>query len=439
MNFLIYNVRVLTMNAAFDEWTDGCVVVEGDSIVAVGEKSLSDRYPSHQRIDGDGGILIPGLVNAHTHVGMIPFRSLGDDCPDRLRRLLFPLEAAMTRELVRASARYACCEMLLAGTTTIVDMYFFEGEIAKVVKEAGMRALLGETVIDFPVCDAPAPYGGLDYAARFIPEWLGDELITPMIAPHGTNTNSPEKIMEAWELARRHGVPMTMHVSEMDYEVAHFRGKYALTPIGFLDSLGVLDEYFIAAHCILAEETDLDILARRGCAVAHCIGANTKSAKGVAPVKAMLERGIPVALGTDGPASGNTLDLFTQMDLFAKFHKTANRDRAIFPAREIVALATIGAAKALRLDDKTGSIEIGKKADLTLVETRSANMFPIYDPYATVVYGAKAANVDSVFVNGRPLVRGKRLTCLSLEAARDDLSAVMGDFRLAADRLSAGL
>ncbi len=345
----------------------------------------------------------------------------------------------MTRELACASARYACCEMLLAGTTTFVDMYFFEGDIARTVKETGMRAFLGETVIDFPVCDAPAPHGGLDYAARFIPEWLGDELITPMVAPHGTNTNSPAKIREAWELARRHGVPMTMHVSEMDYEVAHFREKYSLTPIGFLDSLGVLDERFIAAHCILAEEADLDILARRGCAVAHCIGANAKSAKGVAPVKAMLDRGIPVGLGTDGPASGNTLDLFTQMDLFAKFHKTANRDRAIFPARQIVALATIGAAGALRLDDRIGSIEPGKRADLTLVETRSANMFPIYDPYATLVYGAKAANVDSVFVNGRPLVRGKRLTGLSLETARADLSAVMGDFRAAAVKLSAGL
>ena len=439
MKFLIHNALVLTMNAARDRWEDGCVVVEGDSIVAVGGPGLITRYPDHERIDGEGGILLPGLINAHTHLGMIPFRSLGDDCSDRLRRLLFPLEAAMTRELASASARYACCEMLLAGTTTLVDMYFFEGSIAEVVKDAGMRAFLGETVLDFPTCDAAGSHGGLDNAARFIPEWLDDGLITPMVAPHGTNTNSPEKIREAWALAQRYGVPMTMHVSEMDYEVAHFRDSCGLTPIAFLDSLGVLDERFIAAHCVLATESDLDILARRGCAVAHCIGANTKSAKGVAPVKAMLERGIPVALGTDGPASGNTLDLFTQMDLFAKFHKTENRDRSAFPARDIVALATCGSARALRLDDRIGSIEPGKRADLTLVETRSANMFPIFDPYATLVYGAKAANVDSVFVNGKPLVRAKRLTGLSLASARDELSTVMGDFRAEAERLVRGL
>jgi cytosine/adenosine deaminase-related metal-dependent hydrolase len=429
MNFLIDNVHVLTMNAALDRFERGCVAVEGDRIAAVGDERVRETYKGFERIDGRGGILIPGLVNAHTHSGMIPFRSLGDDCPDRLRRLLFPLEASMTARLARASARYACCEMILSGTTTFVDMYYFEDDIARAVKEAGLRALLGETVVDFPACDAPEPHGGLAYAEAFIPKWLGDELIVPMVAPHGTNTNSPGKIVEAHRLAERYGLPMTMHVSEMDYEVAHFRDKYGMTPIAFLDSLGVLDERFLAAHCVLADEADLDLLAARGTAVAHCIGANTKSAKGVAPVKAMLERGIPVALGTDGPASGNTLDLFTQFDLFAKFHKTAGKDRSAFPAAGIVRLATSGAAAALGLDDRIGSIEVGKKADLVLVETDSANMFPIFDPYAVLVYSAKAANVDSVFVDGRPLLRGKRLVALDLADARAELDSLMGDFR----------
>jgi cytosine/adenosine deaminase-related metal-dependent hydrolase len=260
-----------------------------------------------------------------------------------------------------------------------------------------------------------------------------------MVAPHGTNTNSPEKIVEAHRLAERYGVPMTMHVSEMEYEVAHFRDEFDMTPIAFLDSLGVLDDRFIAAHCVLAEDGDLDILAKRGTAVAHCIGANTKSAKGVAPVKAMLERGIPVALGTDGPASGNTLDMFTQFDLFAKFHKTANKDRSAFPASEIVRLATSGAAAALKLSDKIGSIEVGKKADLVLIETSSVNMFPIFDPYAVLVYSAKAANVDSVFVDGRPLLRGKRLTRLDLGEARTELESLMEDFSERATSLLKGL
>jgi len=437
MNFLIDNVRVLTMNAAMDRLDDGCVVVEGDSIAAVGDRGLRERYPGYERIDGEAGILIPGLVNAHTHVGMIPFRSLGDDCADRLRRLLFPLEAAMTAELAAASAAYACCEMIQAGVTTFVDMYYFEDAIAEAVKAAGMRAFLGETVVDFPSCDSRVPHGGLAYAEAFIPKWLGDELITPMVAPHGTNTNSPEKIVEAHLIAGRYGVPMTMHVSEMDYELEHIRERRGMTPIAFLDSLRVLDERFIAAHCILVDDDDIDILARRGVAVAHCIGANAKSAKGVAPVKRMLERGVRVALGTDGPASGNTLDMFTQLDLFAKFHKTANKDRSAFPAAEVVRLATIDAAAALGLGDRIGSIEAGKKADLTLVETRSANMFPVYDPYSVLVYSAKAANVDSVFVGGRPLMRGKRLIGEGLGEARSRLSAGMADFRRAAESLLA--
>ncbi|GAB1484551.1 hypothetical protein MASR2M78_33690 [Treponema sp.] len=226
-----------------------------------------------------------------------------------------------------------------------------------------------------------------------------------------------------------------MHVSEMEYEVSFFKEIFGQTPIAFLDSLGVLGEGFIAAHCVLAEEDDLDILARRGVSVAHCIGANTKSAKGIAPVKAMLEKGIRVALGTDGPASGNTLDMFTQFDLFAKCHKTANKDRALFPASTIVRLATCDAATALGMLDKIGSIEAGKQADLTLVETKSANMFPIFDPYSVLVYSAKAANVDSVFVSGRPLLRGKELQTLSLESARTELSSLMGPFRKAAMEL----
>lgn len=439
MNFIIDNVVVLTMNSALDRWEDGIVVVEGDRIVAVGDRaSLGDqmrRYASYERVDGGGGLLIPGFINAHTHVGMIPFRSLGDDCVDRLRRFLFPLEATMTEALARASARYACCEMILSGITTFVDMYYFEDAIAQVVKEAGVRAYLGETVIDFPTCDSPEPHGGIARAEAFIPQWLGDPLITPMIAPHGTNTNSPEKLLEAKRLADRYGLPMTMHVSEMDYEVKHFRDTRGKTPIAFLDSIGLLDERFIAAHCVLAEEGDIDILARRRASVAHCLGANTKSAKGVAPVKGMIEAGIPVALGTDGPSSGNTLDLFTQMDLVAKFHKTWNRDRALFPAVDILRLATIEGARALGLSHQIGSIEVGKKADLTLVETTSANMFPLHDPYSVLVYSAKAANVDSVFVNGRPLLRGKRLIGLSLESSRAELDGLMGAFREAAATL----
>jgi cytosine/adenosine deaminase-related metal-dependent hydrolase len=446
MDYLIKNLFILTMNEALDLYPRGFIGITGDTITALGPGDGDDGRPggggAPEIIDGRGAIAVPGFINAHTHAGMIPFRSLGDDCPDRLRRFLFPLERrAMTPELVYQSTRYACAEMLLAGVTCFADMYYFEDQAARAVKEAGLRAFLGETVIGEPSCDSPEPYGGLALGEAFIEKWRGDELITPMIAPHATNTNSPEKIQEAVRLARRYGVPVTMHVSEMDYEMSYFRRTYGQSPIAFLDSLGALGPDFIAAHCIHADSEDIGILARNKTVVAHCIGANTKSAKGVAPVKAMLEAGVPVALGTDGPASGNTLDMFTQFDLFAKFHKTVNADRGLFPAPEIVKLATSDAAKALRIYHRggLGSLETGKKADIALIETSSVNMFPRFDPYSVLVYSAKAANVDTVFVNGRLLVRNKKLTRVPLEELRNDLSEAMTRFSGEAEKFAAGL
>ena len=440
--YFINNVRILTMNKAMDDFPGGSILIEGDTIIGVYPrgKEPAGLSPELTIIDGQGAIAVPGLINAHTHVGMIPFRSLGDDCPDRLRRFLFPLEnRAMNRELTVMSAAYACAEMLLSGITCFVDMYYFEDDIALTVKEMGIRALLGQTVIGQKTCDSPEPYGGLALAEEFIQKWKGDELITPVIAPHATNTNSPEKIRESADMAEKYGIPISMHVSEMDYEIEYFRKTYNQTPIAFLDSLGVLSPRFIAAHCVHAAEEDLPILARHGSCVAHCIGANTKGGKGVAPVKEMLEAGVHVALGTDGPSSGNTLDMFTQFDLFAKFHKTAARDRTLFPAREIVKLASSDAAEALGLGSITGSLEAGKKADITLIETESVNMFPIFDPYAVLVYSAKAANVDTVFVNGELLVQGKKLVRRDLGELRERLRKGMGFFSREAEALAAEL
>ena len=439
-SFLVTNVRILTMNKTFDDIRSGSILIEGDTIRAVkgdGEEPDLSRVSDTTIIDGAGAIAVPGFINAHTHTGMIPFRSLGDDYPDRLRRFLLPLEnKAMTRELAALSAQYACAEMLLSGITCFLDMYYFENEIAKAVKSMGLRALLGQTVMGEKTCDSVMPHGGLALGEEFISRWLGDELITPIIAPHATNTNSPEKIVEAAELAAKYDVPISMHVSEMDYEIDHFKKTYNKTPLAFLDDLGALSLRFIAAHCIYATEADLDILARSGSSVAHCIGSNTKSAKGVAPVQEMLARGIPVALGTDGPASGNTLDMFTQFNLFAKFHKTKALNRTLFPARDIVKLATCDAAQALGLGSITGSIEVGKKADITLIETQSVNMFPIFDPYSALVYSANASNVDTVFVNGQLLVRNKKLINTDLADFRNALSDAMGFFRQEAEKLA---
>lgn len=436
MRILIENATILTMNHEKTVYEHGYLLTEDHLIKEIGTGTFTDReIEIDDWIDAKGGILLPGLINTHCHVSMIPFRSLGDDCADRLRRFLFPLEnEAMTKALVYRGARYGICEMLLAGVTTFTDMYYFEEEVARACEELGIRGVLGETVIGQPTCDSEEPYGGLLLAEKFIREWKKSDLVHPIIAPHATNTNSPEVLQKAYEIAEKYDTLFTLHVSEMDYEMTYFEEEYKKTPIAFLRELGVLGKRTLAAHCIHLTEEDMEILKETGTTVSHCIGSNTKSGKGVAPVKALLQREIPVGLGTDGPSSGNTLDLFTQFRLFASFHKTINHERGIFPAHEILSLGTDIGAKALHMEQEIGSLEIGKKADLVLVETQSVNMFPLYNPYSGLVYSANASNVDTVIVNGQILVKDKKLVHTDLIAEREGLLSEMGAFVKAGEK-----
>lgn len=429
----IRNVTVVTMDSDFHIYENGYVLFEDDRILSVGGASGRPETEGIQWIDGQGGILMPGMVNVHSHIPMIPFRSMGDDCPDRLRRFLFPLELkAMTPELVYLSSLYAVCELLLAGVTTVLDMYYFEDQVARACDEMGIRAWVGETIIDMPTCDSPMPGGGLALCEELIRRWKDHGRVHPVVAPHATNSNTPQMLRAAWELSSKYGVPYTLHVSEMDYEMSYFREKYDKTPIAFLHDLGVLGTDTIAVHCIHATDEDIALLAQTGTKVAHCIGANTKAGKGICPMKDMVDAGVTVGIGTDGPSSGNTLDLFTQLRMIPSLQKTKYRDRSAFPAREIVAMGTIGGARCLKADGQIGSIEAGKKADLVLVETQSVNMFPRYNPYSVLVYSANASNVDSVFVDGRCLVRHGRLTGVELGEVRARLAAAMTDFEKSA-------
>lgn len=432
MRTTIKNVWVLTMDEALTEYQQGFLTIEYDKIIAIGDmKDYKEGTISEDEIiDGRGGILMPGMINVHTHASMVPFRSLGDDCKDRLRRFLFPLEnECMTAELAYHGAKYGIGEMLLSGVTTMMDMYYFEDEVAQAADEMGIRAYLGETVINFATCDTTEPYGGLVYGEKFIKKWKGHERITPFIAPHATNTNSEEALIQANEISKAYEVPFSMHVAELDYEMSYFKEQYNETPIAFLNRIGVLNERLVAAHCIYLSDEDIQLIQEKGARVAHCIGSNTKSAKGVAPVKKLLGAGVPVGLGTDGPSSGNTLDLFTQFKLFANFHKVTNQDRSAFPAKEIVRLGTSGGAKVLHEEQQIGSLEVGKKADLVLVETESVNMFPVFDAYSALVYSANASNVEMVFVNGKCVVKDKQLVHVNLREVRKSLEQAMTFFK----------
>lgn len=429
MNTLFEHAWILTMDDAMTEYRDGWLLAEGDRISALGSGAYPGGAVLDERIDCRGGILLPGFVNTHCHASMVPFRTMGDDCPDRLRRFLFPLEnEAMTPELVYLGARYGVAEMLLAGITTFVDMYYFEDEVARVCLETGMRGYLGETIIGQTTCDSPkAPYGGFALAEEMFARYKDCDLVRPIVAPHGTTTLDADALRRCHEMAVRHDALMTLHVSEMDYEMKHF-ADMGMTPMQFLHSIGAADAHLLAAHCIHLTQEDIDLMAGQGVRVSHCIGSNTKAGKGIAPVKRLRAAGIPVGLGTDGPSSGNTLSMFDQMRLFANCHKTANHDRSLFPAREIVALATRGGAQALGAGEAFGQLRPGMRADVVLVETQSVNMFPVYNPYSALVYSANAANVEAVMAGGVLRVRDKHLTQIDLPALRAQLTDAMQAF-----------
>lgn len=409
-NKLIRNVTVLTMNPNKDIIENAVVVIEGDTIVDIGGERLLEKYPNYECIDGDNGILIPGFVNGHTHCAMVAFRSLGDDVADRLKRYLFPLEKLLVdKELVSLGSKYGICEMALGGVTTFADMYYFEDEVAKSSKEVGLRAIVGETILDFKAPDTDAPYGGLEYCDWFIDKWKDDDLITPAVAPHAPYSNDTLHLQKAFRLAEERDVPILMHIAESSNEFNKYKEEYDLTPVQYLDKIGVLNSRMVGAHVIHVNDEDLDLLKLRGVGISHNIGANAKGAHGISPAYKMYNMDMKIGLGTDGPMSGNTLDIITQMGLVAKIHKLFNNDRTIFTSDQILEMATLGGARALNLDHKIGSIEIGKKADLVIVETNSINMQPIYNYYSALVYSANSSNVSTVMVNGKIILRNKVL------------------------------
>ena len=408
MRTAIENAVVLTMDDDMRVLDRGYVLTDGKNIAEVGEGAFMGE--ADERIDARGGILLPGFVNTHCHVSMVPFRTMGDDCPDRLRRFLFGIG-----------------EMLLAGVTTFADMYYFEDEVARACVQTGMRGYLGETLISQPTCDSVQPGGGLAIAKAMFDTWRGEALVRPIVAPHGTTTCDEALLRAGAELAAEHDTLFTLHASEMDYEMKFFaeRGE---TPTRYLEKIGAVNERLLAGHCIHMTQADIEILAEGNAAIAHCIGSNTKAGKGVAPMAAAARAGVRFGLGTDGPSSGNTLSLFDQMRLFADCHKTANHDRALFPAKEIVRAATRGGAEALRAGGEFGRLQPGMRADLVLVSVDAPHLFPVYNPYSALVYGANSSDVSLVMASGETLVRGGKLTRLDMREAKARLLEQMGPF-----------
>lgn len=411
VDIMITDGTILTMDDKNQIIENGTVVIKENKIIAVGGPELAKDYQASNILNVEGDIVMPGLINTHTHASMTVFRSLADDVPDRLHRYIFPLESKMvSREMVRVGANLANIEMIKGGVTTYVDMYYFEDEVAKTVDKIGLRAVLGESVIQFPVADAQNADEGIQYAVNFINQYKDHPRITPAFAPHAPYTNSTEHLQQISTLSQELNVPVMIHLAETDRELEEIAKRTGgKSPVQYMADIGALNNKVIAAHAIMVNEQDMDLLKKYDVGVAHNISANTKSAKGVAPVTTMLEKGIRVGLGTDGPMSSNTLTTLNELNLVGKIHKLENKDRAAMPPLTVVELATKGSAKVLHMEDKLGSLEAGKLADIIVIDTKSPNMIPMYSPYAALVYGANGANVRHTIVDGKVLMRDRQL------------------------------
>jgi 5-methylthioadenosine/S-adenosylhomocysteine deaminase len=418
----IWSARyVITEDAQHRVIENGAVAIVGDHIVGVGTRAEIDaKFQAKQRVDRPDAILAPGLINTHTHAAMSLFRGIADDLKlqDWLEKFIFPAEAKnVSADFVRWGTRLGCMEMLLGGTTTYTDMYYFEDVVAEATKEAGMRGVLGETIIGFPVADAKTPADSLKLAEGFITRFRHDPLVVPAVAPHALYTNSDETLKAARALANKYQVPLVIHLSETKKENDDAMAQRHMSPTRVLDSLGVLTGRTVAAHGVWLDDDDLAILKSRGTGIAHCPSSNMKLASGVARVVKMLAMGMNIGLGPDGPAgSNNDFNMFEEMDLAAKLQKVTTMDPQALPATQALEMATIGGARVLGMDKEIGSLENGKRADLILVRIDRPNAVPLYDPISQMVYALKAEDVRDVMVNGKPVVRDSKILTLDEKA-----------------------
>ena len=427
VDLMVTHGYVVTMNQSKDIYENGTVVIQGGRVVAVGPSSITAHYVAGKTIDARGGIVMPGMINTHTHASMTVFRGLGDDVPDRLTRFIFPLEHKwVDREIVYWGALHGMVEMIQGGVTTMADMYYFEDEVARGAREIGMRGILGETVLNAPAPDAKEPYGGIAYAEKFIQQFRGDPLITAAFAPHAPYTVDAEHLRIVQKEADARDVPILMHVAEMPDEVASIKKEFAKTPVEYLDSIGLLSRRLVAAHCIFVSDSDIALLKVREVGVAHNMESNIKSAKGVAPGWKMWREGVRVGLGTDGPMSGNTLDVIGQLGYVAKVQKLANHDRNIMPAVDVAEMATMGGARALHMEARIGSLEAGKLADVIVFDRDSTTMTPFYDVYSTLVYAASAHDVTMTIIQGRVIMEDRKIKTVDVGGVREHVRSLGG-------------
>ncbi len=424
VDILIAGGIVVTMDPHRRVIANGAVAIEAGSIVAVGEReSIEARCCPREHIDATGRTVVPGLINGHAHLPMTLFRGLADDqdLDDWLQHTIFPAEAMNVDEaFVRCGTRLGLVELIRGGITTVCDMYYYEMAVAEEMEAAGLRGLLGQVLIDFPAPDAANHDEALDAINRFVERWQGNALITPAIAPHAPYTVSDKHLIDAHQFSLERDCPLIIHLAESRHEVSESIRLKGARPVEHLANLGVLGEQMVAAHVVWAKDHELDLLAQHGVGVVHNPQSNMKLASGIAPLPQMLSRDMAVGLGTDGSASNNDLSLWEEIDTAAKLHKLITADPKVVSAQEAFELATIRGARALHLDAHIGSLEVGKRADVVVLEMEAIDQVPLSSIYSALVYATKANDVCDLIVEGRVLMRDRQLTSINEAEIKHD-------------------
>jgi 5-methylthioadenosine/S-adenosylhomocysteine deaminase len=421
-DLIIANGTLLTLASGSVPIQNGAVAISGGRIAALGTTpEIRKSFVASKSINALGGLIMPGLVNAHTHAAMTCYRGLADDLPlmEWLNQFVFPAEAKSDGDQVYWSTLLACAEMIRSGTTTFCDMYLFEDRVAQAAKEARIRAVVGEVLYDFPSPHYGPIEKGLEFTESLIKHWQKDPLVTIAIEPHALYTCSPDLLKKCRSLADRYGASLITHLSENQGEVEEVMKKYGRRPVDHLENLGLLSSPLIACHCVWLTEEEMDLLARRKVRVVHNPESNMKLASGVAPVPDLLARGVTVGLGTDGCASNNNLDLFQEMDSAAKLHKVHRLDPTVMPSQTVLEMATLGGARVLGMEKEIGSLEAGKKADVIVLDLNRPHLQPVYNLTSHLVYSATGADVRDVIIDGKVVMENRKILTLDEEEVLD--------------------
>ncbi|MBS1165431.1 MAG: amidohydrolase [Proteobacteria bacterium] len=428
MMITLTNARILTMDEGLREYGKGWIRIEDGRIAGLGD-GLPPEGPG-ETVDMGGDLVMPGMVNSHCHMTMTLFRGLGEDVDDRLFRYVLPLERkCITPRTVEIGSRLAALELIRGGVTTVADMYYFEAVVGRVIAESGMRGVVGQTLADFDTPDHKTFDKGFALTEELVDTFAGHPRVTASIAPHAPySTDIPVMARVANWSAAHPDVPVQLHMAEMVSENEWAEKAYGLRPVQVVDKAGLLKPGLIAAHCLFVTDDDMDRMAEQQVRVAHNARSNAKAGRGIAPVEAMRRRGIPVGIATDGPMSGNTLDLFSQFAPVSMFQKLLGNSRKPMPAAEVVRMATLEGAKVLGMDKEIGSLEPGKQADLIRISLADPRVLPVYDIYATLVFAAMPGDVRDVMVAGNWLMRGRLVETLESDKVVADALQVAAEF-----------